>query len=244
MNRSFVINDGWQGEIWNKRKNGDIFQEWANIKVVRKNDGEVGCYIAVFSESFDQDAVKHKLTELAYYDELTDLANRNLLYDRLHHALLQSRRDGSLMAMLFLDLDHFKDINDVHGHYAGDFVLKEAAGRLACCMREGDTLSRLGGDEFVAILPGIENMEVPSQIASRMMKALEKPFLIEDKELLVTSSLGITIFPKDGDEISVLLRNADIAMYHAKSLGRSNFQYYDDSMKYPNKVNSNRLYNA
>jgi diguanylate cyclase (GGDEF)-like protein/PAS domain S-box-containing protein len=244
MNRSFVVNDGWQGEIWNKRKNGDIYQEWANIKVVRKNDGEIDCYIGVFSDISNQEAISHKATELAYYDELTGLANRSLLYDRLHHALIQSRRDGSLMALVFLDLNHFKDIKGMIVHSAGDFVLKEAAARLAYCIREGDTLSRLGGSEFVAILQRVEDKDVLAQIATRIMKALEKPFLIEDNELFVTSSLGITIYPEDGDDMTVLLKNTDTAMHHAKSLGGSNFQFYDASMRPQSGVDNSRIYHA
>ena len=134
------------------------------------------------------------------------------------------------MAVLFLDLDHFKNINDKHGHGAGDHVLKEAAERLTYCLREGDTLSRLGGDEFVAVLRNIVNAEVPAQIASRMVSALEKPFLFENDELHVTTSVGISVSPNDGDEVTVLLKNADTAMYWAKGQGRSNYQYYQVSM--------------
>lgn len=230
MNASFKEYDGWQGEIWNRRKNGEIYQEWANIKVIRKSDGEVDCYIGIFSDISNQEAMKQRLKELAYYDELTGLANRSLLYDRLQHALAQSKRGGSLMAVLFLDLDHFKDINDKHGHGAGDHVLKEAAERLSYCVREGDTLSRLGGDEFVAILRNLTDVEVPAKIAARMVKVLEKPFLFDNDELHITTSVGISVSPNDGDEVTVLLKNADTAMYCAKGLGRSNYQYYEATM--------------
>ena len=230
MNASFNEKDGWQGEIWNKRKNGEIYQEWANIKVIRKVNGEVDCYIGIFSDISNQEAMKQRLKELAYYDELTGLANRSLLYDRLQHALAQSKRGGSLMAVLFLDLDHFKDMDDKHGHGAGDHVLKEAAERLAYCVREGDTLSRLGGDEFVAILRNISDVKVPAQIASRMVNALERPFLIDNDELHVTTSVGISVSPNDGDEVTVLLKNADTAMFWAKEQGRSNYQYYEHTM--------------
>jgi diguanylate cyclase (GGDEF)-like protein/PAS domain S-box-containing protein len=230
MNASFKDNDGWQGEIWNRRKNGEIYQEWANIKVIRRADGEVDCYIGIFSDISNQEEMKQRLKELAYYDELTGLANRSLLYDRLQHALVQSKRGGTLMAVLFLDLDHFKDINDTHGHEAGDHVLKEAAERLTYCVREGDTLSRLGGDEFVAIVRNISDLDVPAQIAARMVSVLEKPFIVDDIELNITTSVGISVSPYDGDEVTVLLKNADTAMYHAKGIGRSNYQYYEASM--------------
>jgi len=230
MFASFNKNDGWQGEIWNRRKNGEVYPEWINIKVIRKNDGEVDCYIGIFSDISNQEAMKQRLKELAYYDELTGLANRSLLYDRLQLALVHSRRSVTSLAVLFLDLDHFKEINDTYGHCVGDKVLKEAAGRLACCVREGDTLCRLGGDEFVAILPDILDREVPAHIAARMVNALEMPFLFNSIELRVTTSVGICISPSDGDEVTVLLKNADVAMYSAKKMGRSNYQYYDAAM--------------
>ena len=231
MHDSFVDHDGWKGEIWNKRKNGEIYPEWANIKVIRKINGEVDCYIGLFSDITNQEEMKQKLNELAYYDELTGLANRSLLYDRLQHALVQSRRGGFGMAVLFLDLDHFKEVNDNHGHEVGDLVIKEAADRLTYCLREGDTLSRLGGDEFVAILTNYTDTAVPAQIADRMVRALEKPFLFDNDELYVTTSVGISIFPDDGDEVTILLKNADKAMYCAKSLGRSNFQFFEATAK-------------
>lgn len=230
MNDSFKNTDGWEGEIWNRRKNGEIFKEWANIKVIRKDDGEVDCYIGIFSDISNQEAMQQKLNELAYYDELTGLANRSLLYDRLQHALAQSRRGGSLMAVLFLDLDNFKQINDKYGHIAADQVLKEAAERLTYCVREGDTLSRLGGDEFVAVLRNIDGVGAPAQIAERMVKVLGKPFIFDKDELYVTTSVGISVSPNDGDEVTVLLKNADTAMYWAKGQGKSNYQYYAAAM--------------
>lgn len=230
MNASFKENDGWQGDIWNRRKNGEVYQQWANIKVIRKNDGEVDCYIGIYSDISNQEAMMHRLKELAYYDELTGLANRSLLYDRLQHALVQSRRGSSLMAVLFLDLDHFNGVNDKHDRSVGDHLLKEAAERLTYCLREGDTLSRLEGDEFVAILLNIGNVQVPAQIAARMVNVLEKPFLIDNEELFITTSVGICIAPNDGDEMTVLLKNADTAMCHAKGTGKSNYYFYEATM--------------
>jgi diguanylate cyclase (GGDEF)-like protein/PAS domain S-box-containing protein len=228
MFASFVTNDGWEGEIWNRRKNGEEYPEWVNIKVVRKINGEVDCYFGIYSDISNQETMKKKLKELAYYDELTGLPNRSLLYDRLQLALLHAKRNTSSLAVLFLDLDHFKEVNDSLGHTAGDFVLKEAAARLAYCVREGDTLGRLGGDEFVAILPDIADKEVPAQIAARMVNALEKSFMFNEHELHVTISIGISLYPDDGQEVSSLLKKADTAMYAAKKLGRNNFQYVNE----------------
>lgn len=230
MNAEFMANGNWQGEIWNRHKNGEIYPVWLNIKAIRNESGEVDCYIGIFSDIANQEEMKKRLYELAYYDELTGLSNRSLLYDRLHHELLQSKRSSALMAVLFIDLDRFKVINDSHGHMIGDQVLKEAADRLVACIREGDTLSRMGGDEFVAILKDIENEDVAAQVAGRMVTALSQAFLIAGKEMFVTASVGISLHPRDGDEVSVLLRNADTAMYHAKQLGRNNFKYYEPAL--------------
>jgi len=234
MKASFVENDGWQGEILNRRKNGEVYQEWANIKVIRNGDGEVDFYIGIYSDASNQEEMKRRLKELAYYDDLTGLANRSLLYDRLQYELVQSRRDGSSIGVLFLNLDHFKDINDRNGCFAGDIILKEVAARLTYCMREGDTLSRLGGDEFVAILPGIDGSDALEQVASRMMNTIVRPFLLEDTELSISSSIGISVYPKDGDDMTVLLKNADTAMFYAKGLGRNNFQFFDAIMNHKN----------
>jgi diguanylate cyclase (GGDEF)-like protein/PAS domain S-box-containing protein len=230
MEAALQTDGGWQDEIWNRNKNGELYPEWLNIKVIKNENGEVDSYVGIFSGLANQVEMKKRLYELAYYDELTGLSNRNLLYDRLHHELLQSKRSGSLMAVLFVDLDLFKVINDTYGHEVGDKVLKEAAGRLVGCIREGDTLSRLGGDEFVAILKDIESESVAELVASRMVSALASPLMIDGHELLVTVSVGISIHPDDGDEVSVLLRHADTAMYYATQHGRNGYKYYEPTM--------------
>lgn len=219
-------NDGWQGEVLNRRKSGEVCPEWVNIRVIRKNNGDVDCYVGIFSDIANQEAMKQRLRLLAYYDELTGLANRSLLYDRLQLALAHSKRSGGLLAVFFLDLDHFKDINDRHGHSAGDFVIKKTAERLSYCMREGDTLCRLGGDEFVALLPDIGDMEASSLIASRIVKSFEKPLFFDDIELHISASIGISISPEDGDELTNLLKNADTAMYRVKRMGGGRYQYF------------------
>lgn len=242
MHAAFKENNGWQGEIWNRHKNGEVSQQWANIQVIRKNDGEVDCYIGIYSDISNVEVMKRRLKELAYYDDLTGLANRSLLYDRLQHELVQARREGSMLVVMFLDLDRLKETNERYGGAAGDLILKQIAERLTYCLRQGDTLSRLDGDEFVAILPGIESAEVLEQIAARMMKAMARPFLIGDVELLLTNSIGISIFPRDGDDMTGLLRNADVAMCHAKGLGRSNFQFYDVLMTHKKVMETSKIY--
>jgi len=229
MYASLKKNDAWQGEIQNRRKNGEIYLEWLSINVIRNDSGEIDYYIGVFSDISNQEEVKKRLHKLAYYDELTGLPNRVLLYDRLSLELVHSKRNTSMMAILFVDLDGFKGINDLHGHYAGDQFLREVAKRLAACVREGDTLSRMGGDEFVAVLRNIADEQVAAQVAGRMLEACAEPFVIEGEELFVTVSVGISIHPRDGDNGSDLLRNADTAMYRAKSCGKNNYQFFSES---------------
>lgn len=182
-----------------------------------------------FSDISDQEEMKKRLHKLAYYDELTGLPNRTLLYDRLSQELVHSKRDASMLAILFVDLDGFKAINDLHGHYAGDQFLGEVSQRLASCVREGDTLSRMGGDEFVALLRNIADEQVAAQVAGRMLETCAEPFVIEGHELFVTVSVGISIHPRDGDNGRDLLRNADDAMYHAKACGKNNYQFFSES---------------
>lgn len=230
MYASLKKNDGWQGEIRNRRKNGEIYLEWLNISAIRNDSGEVDHYIGVFSDISNQEEMKKRLHKLAYYDELTGLPNRTLLYDRLSLELVHSRRAASMMAILFIDLDGFKAINDLHGHGAGDQFLREVAERLVSCTREGDTLSRMGGDEFVALLRNMADEQVAARVAGRMLETCAEPFVIEGRELLATVSVGISLYPGDGDSGSTLLRNADTAMYRAKTHGKNNYQFFGEPL--------------
>jgi diguanylate cyclase (GGDEF)-like protein/PAS domain S-box-containing protein len=219
--------DGWQGEIRNRRKNGEMHLEWLNISVIRNYSGEADYYIGVLSDITSQDQFNKHLHQLAYYDELTGLPNRNLLYDRLLLELVHSKRTPTMMALLFIDLDGFKEINDQHGHLAGDQLLVEVSKRLLSCAREGDTVSRLGGDEFVALLRDIADEHVAAQVAGRMLEACAEPIVTEgNQQLFVTASIGISISPRDGDNRSDLLRNADVAMYRAKSSGKNGYEFF------------------
>ena len=230
MNAELKLNDSWQGEVWNRSKNGDSFPEWMNIKAVRNAEGVVDCYVGVFTDQSKGSVLTEHAPAQPYYDPLTGLANKSLLYDRMQHELLQCKRGGDSMAIFLLDLNHFHEINDQHGLTTGDHVLKEAAERLACCVRAGDTLSRLEGDEFVAILHNIGNTDVPGRIAERMVQALDKPFKVDNGELFVTASVGISVSPEDGDDVTELLEHADEAMFMAKQLGKSNFRFYGSGM--------------
>ncbi|MBI5919111.1 MAG: EAL domain-containing protein [Nitrosomonadales bacterium] len=220
----------WQGEIWNRRKSHDIYPEWLNISLIKNAAGEIEHYVGIFSDISSQENMKKHLHEMAYYDSLTGLPNRNLLMERLRHELLQAKRSGSMMAILFLDIDRFKVINDTLGHSMGDLLLKEVASRLGKCIREGDTLARLGGDEFVALLQDVNNEQVAIQAAGRMLEGLSLPLTLQEHELFITTSIGICLYPMDGEDIDTLIRNADAAMYRAKESGRNNYQFYAAAM--------------
>lgn len=167
-----------------------------------------------------------KVRYLAHHDELTGLPNRILLLDRLDQALARAKRQHKHLALLFLDLDRFKDINDSYGHAVGDEVLRQVAARLSGCLREVDTIARQGGDEFLVLLDGIEQAEQVTQVTARMQEDLARPMIVEGREIAVTSSIGIALYPKDGKEVSTLIRMADLAMYRSKQLGRNTVQFY------------------
>lgn len=226
MYDSVQKNNGWQGEIRNRHKDGEICLEWLNVSVVKNNDGEADYYIGVYSDISSHEDTRKRLHKLAYYDELTGLPNRTLLNDRLSLGLAHSKRDAAMMAVMFIDLDGFKAINDLHGHQAGDQLLMEIAKRLLSCVREGDTLSRIGGDEFVALLRDIADEQVAVQVAGRMLGACVTPFEIDGHELIVTASVGISMHPRDGESAPELLKNADIAMYRAKESGKNNYRFF------------------
>lgn len=216
----------WQGEIWNKRKNGDIYPEWLNISVVKNLDGAITNYIGVFSDISVIKESQQKLDYLAHHDTLTGLPNRLLLSARMDQALAQARRNKSLLAVLFLDLDHFKNVNDSLGHYIGDMLIKEVASRIVNCVRKEDTVSRLGGDEFSIFIEEMHDSNFASDIASKIISALCEKYIIHGHEIFITCSIGISIFPNDGNDTATLLKNADSALYKAKEQGRNSYQYY------------------
>lgn len=173
---------------------------------------------------------QHRIQSLAYYDDLTGLPNRTLLFERLHQALVNARRNKRAVAVLFLDLDRFKPVNDTLGHSVGDLLLKEVAGRLQGCVRESDTVARLGGDEFVVVLTNLNDAGEVALVAQKILDTLRPPVQIEGHEVVVTASIGISLFPDDGDEDEVLIRNADMAMYWAKDLGRNKYHFHESDL--------------
>jgi diguanylate cyclase (GGDEF)-like protein/PAS domain S-box-containing protein len=226
-----LVEEGhWAGEIWNRRKSGEYYPEWLTISAVKNEAGQTTNYVSIFHDITELKRQQDALEYQAQHDALTGLPNRILLNDRLRMALAQLTRSGSKLALLFLDLDNFKTINDGLGHGAGDALLVELSSRMEGLLRSGDTLARLGGDEFVILLPEIESMEGASHTANRLLDALKQPVVHGDVEYFVTASIGVTIAPDDGSDGHKLIKNADMAMYRAKNLGRNNFQYFAPEM--------------
>jgi diguanylate cyclase (GGDEF)-like protein/PAS domain S-box-containing protein len=222
----------WQGEIWNRRKNGEIFPEWLTITAVKNAEGVLTHYIGSFFDVSERKDAEEHIQFMANHDALTRLPNRTLLDDRIRQAIVTSRRKESRTAILLLDLDRFKLINDTLGHDIGDRVLEAVARRLTGTLRETETVARLGGDEFIILVPDIESIERVSMLAQKILNVVAEPHRIGDHELHVTPSIGISIFPEDGADAPTLLRGADTAMYHAKGVGRNNFQFFTSSMNY------------
>ncbi|MFC3532399.1 EAL domain-containing protein [Vogesella facilis] len=220
----------WQGEIWNRRKSGEIFPEWQSISAVRGENGEVSHYISVFSDISSQKEAEQYIRRLAYFDSLTGLPNRALLQDHAAQALALSRHDSTPLALMFIDLDRFKNINDTLGHSVGDQLLVEVGRRLLLLLQEKDTLTRLGGDEFIILLPET-NESAASHLADSVVQALSAPCYLSGYELVITPSIGIAMAPVDGGTLEELLRAADAAMYRAKAEGRSTFRFFTAQMQ-------------
>lgn len=220
----------WQGEIWNKRKNGEIYPEWLSISAVRGENGSINQYAAIFSDITERKKREQKIHELAYFDELTGLANRRLFQDRLEQALANAKRHNHQLAVLFLDLDLFKRINDTLGHQAGDEALRQVAKRLQKASRAGESVARLGGDEFTMLVPECDGVHDIEKLAQRIVAQFDLPFQIQQNELVLTTSLGISIYPQHGADAGELLKFADAAMYQAKESGRNKYSIYTRSV--------------
>ncbi len=218
----------WSGEVWNRRKDGVVYAALQTISAVRNAAGAARQYVALFSDITALKAHERELEHIAHFDVLTDLPNRVLLADRLRHGMAQAQRRGKMLALVFLDLDGFKAINDTHGHAAGDFLLIALATRMKQTLREGDTLARIGGDEFVAVLIDLEDPSACLPMLARLLDAAAQPTPFGDFPLQVSASLGVAFYPQAGElDAEQLLRQADQAMYQAKVAGKNRYCLFD-----------------
>ncbi len=224
-----LVEGRWQGEMHNRRKNGAVFVQWINIDAVDTEAGE-RLYVGIASDVSELVESRERLANLAYFDTLTGLPNRFLFHDRLRQGLARARRERGSLALLFLDLDNFKNVNDTLGHAAGDELLVEIARRLRACVREADTVARLGGDEFALLLPDPGGPENTATMAEEITRVLATPCRVQGYDVACGASVGITFYPADGVSAEQLLRNADVAMYRAKDRGRGTFQFFTEDM--------------
>ncbi|TVO77804.1 EAL domain-containing protein [Sedimenticola selenatireducens] len=227
-----INNEGsWQGEIWDRRKDGTLYLKWLSITAIENSAGEVTHYVGIASDITERKQTEERLKDLAHHDQLTGLPNRQLFNDRLEHAVIQAARSRERIALLFIDLDRFKGINDTYGHDVGDKLLIEVANRIHGKVREGDTVARLGGDEFTVILPDIKEVSNAVHIAYEIIELIDLPVIAEGHDCSVGASIGIAFYPEDGTTTSALVRHADIAMYRAKSHSGSACSLFDKEME-------------
>ncbi|RYE87906.1 MAG: diguanylate cyclase, partial [Oxalobacteraceae bacterium] len=219
-----------EGELALARSDGQVSPVWLALTPIRDPGGAVNSYVMVLTDIGERKAAEQRARHQAEHDALTGLPNRVLFLDRLHQALATVRRQHNRFALMFLDLDDFKSINDNHGHHAGDAVLQQVGARLTQCVRAVDTVSRLGGDEFVVLLADSGGADQAAHVAKTIMDAVAQPMHASGHEVRLTISIGIAICPIDGDDEDTLLRHADAAMYHAKQTGRSAFQFFSPAM--------------
>ena len=220
----------WRGEIWNRRKGGALYLERLTITAIGDDDGKVTHYAALFTDITLIRENEERVRRLAYYDPLTRLPNRRLLEDRLKLAIRHAHRQQQGLAVIFIDLDHFKQVNDTLGHAVGDELLFQVAQRLQSRLREDDTLARLGGDEFLALLPELNSLEEVTLVARRLIDAIAQPFEVLGNTFRMGCSLGISLYPEDGTSADALVRSADTAMYRAKREGRNTYRLFRAEM--------------
>ena len=220
----------WHGEMWNKPKGGEEYLAWLTVNAVRDVHGVTVNYTAIAEDITQVQADKTQLDFLAHYDSLTGLPNRELAKDRLEQAMIQAEHAGSHVALIYLDIDNFRIINDTLGYHTGDELLKAIAERLSLCVRETDTVCRQAGDEFLLILPDLAELEFVSLVANQLIEQMGQPFTIDSNALSISCSIGVAIYPEDAQDVETLVKNADVAMYNAKQSGRNTFRFYDENM--------------
>ena len=230
MWRALAQKGQWSGEIWNRKKSGQAYPEFLSISAIRDKNGTVKNYVSVFHDISEMKIKEKQIQYMAYHDPLTGLPNRTLFKDRLEHAISRARRNAKTVQLIFIDLDNFKNVNDTAGHARGDELLKDAAERLHTVTRASDTVARLGGDEFVIMVTDVDDMMEIIGMVKRIQHAFSVPFDIEGKSFHITCSIGISVFPEDGEDADTLVRHADLAMYHSKEKGKDKYYLFEKNM--------------
>ena len=222
----------WQGEVVDRRKDGEIYAEWLSISSLLDDSGRLTHYVALISDISERKAAEERMTYLAQHDVLTGLPNRMLFQDRLHQAISYAERQQTSVALLFMDLDRFKDVNDTLGHHVGDLLLQEVTRRIRHCVRGSDTVSRQGGDEYIIMLPNLDDLGDIMQVVNKLIESVANPYELEGHAVHVTTSVGVSVYPQDGTDIETLIRNADTAMYQAKDAGRNGYRFFTQEMNH------------
>ncbi|MGE3550894.1 MAG: putative bifunctional diguanylate cyclase/phosphodiesterase, partial [Geobacter sp.] len=222
----------WHGELLNRRKSGEVYWSVASISPLRNEAGQITHFIANVEDINERKNAEATIERLAYFDPLTDLPNRRMLQDRLEQGLKRSRRQDNGMALLYIDLDRFKQVNDSLGHPAGDRLLKELSRRLRAVLRDDDVVCRLGGDEFAVILHDIHHEEDVVPVLNKLLHIIEQPVVLEEGELFISASIGVSLYPKDGEDAKTLEKHADMALYHAKEEGKNTFRFFREELNY------------
>jgi diguanylate cyclase (GGDEF)-like protein/PAS domain S-box-containing protein len=226
-----IINQGyWRGEIWDRRKNGEVYPKWLSISSIRNEQNEITHFIGISSDITTVKQSEANLYRLAYYDALTGLPNRLHYYERIQQAIQNAVRQKTKLAVMFIDLDKFKRVNDDYGHLVGDRLLVYVGERLEESVRDSDTVSRYGGDEYAVLLPDIANPSKAAAIAQRIVESLSRPFILDSREVTIGGSVGIAIYPMDGEDSDTLMKNADTAMYHAKQSDSRQYLFFSNEM--------------
>ncbi|AMC35571.1 GGDEF domain-containing protein [Janthinobacterium sp. B9-8] len=216
----------WEGELQTRRKSGEIYWEEVHVGPVKDSEGKTTHYVAMLLDINERKKIHQRLAHSAHYDMLTQLPNRILLFERVNQALVRAKRNQTRLALLFIDLDKFKLVNDIHGHAIGDLLLEDAAKRMLGGLRDSDSVGRIGGDEFMVLLPEISSESDASAVAEKIRESLNQPFSLDGKMLVISSCIGIALFPEHGVEVAELAKNADEAMYQAKSLGGDRVSFF------------------
>lgn len=227
---TLLRDEKWHSEITSERKNGEIYQEWLTITVVKDHEGRIINYVGVFADITERKHSQTNLHKLVNHDTLTGLPNRRLLNELMEQAIKRAERDSSQVALLFIDLDRFKAVNDTLGHQVGDKLLYEVSRRISRAMRDSDVVARLGGDEFLVVMDLLNEPEDAATVARKIIHALQVEFVIDGREIFIGASVGISVFPKDGDDVESLIKAADIAMYQVKNSGKNNHCFYADDL--------------